>query len=399
MKSLKFMQKLLFVLLTLSIWTCGSDDNEESIVANKYLVSSSLVSSITSTQVALFSGQLGLSNVSDLLIYGFSTYTIEYKTTFLGEQITASGLVSIPISDLSFPLASIQHGTIAANEDAPSVSPLDNIFSSAIASAGYVAIVPDFIGFGSSADKVHPYYFEPHIALPIVDMIKATKEFLKENNIGYKDELFLGGYSEGGYATMVTHKLIENSFNEEFNLIASAPASGGYDIKHMQEYFFSLETYNNPFYMAYVGLSYQTVLNSSLLPGIFQEPYASNIPMLFDGTMSGSQINASLTSNVSDLLTPNFLNNFDTDVEFSEIRTSFIENSPVNWIPKAPIYMYHGTADITVPYENSQMSYDKLIAAGASEDIVKFIPLENATHATGVVPYFIDVLKKFDALK
>lgn len=399
MNLLKALIKFWVVFLVFIAVSCGSDNNEEPVIQNEYLVSSSKVSAFSAGQVALFTSQFGLSDVNDLLVNGFETYKIEYSTEFLGQSIIASGLINIPIGDGVFPIVSLQHGTIAANADAPSVNPTENLLFSAVASAGYIAVVPDFIGFGSSADIVHPYYYEPHIAEPIVDMLRATKEFLVENEIQYDDKLFLGGYSEGGYATMVTHKLIENSFDNEFNLIASAPASGGYDIKHMQEYFFSLETYHNPFYLAFVGLSYETVLGTNIIPLIFQEPYASNIPTLFDGSKSGSEINALLTDNVSDLLTEDFLTNFDTDAKYSEIKTKFIENSPLNWVPKASMYMYHGTSDITVPYSNSEASYDKLIVAGASKDIVQFIPIEGANHSTGALPYFIDVLRKFEALK
>jgi len=399
MLKFKYLKNLVLLIVIISFVGCGSDESSEPVILNDYLTSSVKLQSYSSTDVASVAGAFGLSEVSDLLTLGFTVHKIEYKTQYLGEEITASGLISIPTSTASFPLMSLAHGTIASNSEAPSQNITSNLLFVAVASAGYITIVPDFIGFGSSADKIHPYYFEEHIATPCVDMIRAAKEFLKQESIAYEDKLFLGGYSEGGYVTMVTQKLIETSFPDEFNLVASAPSSGGYDVKHMQEYFFSLSTYQQPFFIAYVSMSYKTVLGLDFIADVFKEPYASRIPALFDGSKSGGLINAELTDNVSDLLTENFLANFDTDAKFEPIKNAFLANSPVNWIPKTRTFMYHGTLDITVPYNNSVVSYNKLLAAGASTDIVSFTPLENKTHTTGAIPYFIDVLKKFDALK
>ena len=56
-------------------------------------------------------------------------------------------------------------------------------------------------------------------------------------------------------------------------------------------------------------------------------------------------------------------------------------------MPQIPIFMYHGDADITVPYQNSVDVYNQFIANGASTDVVTFTTLEGGTHGTGVVPY------------
>jgi len=394
---LQKLSRFLLIILLFNLSGCSSDEENDPI-EYEYIIFSEFISSSSGDLTRSLAKLNGLVESNELFDHDFQTHRIEYKTEFLGEEIVASGLLSIPNFG-PHPFISLQHGTIAADAAAPSNNPEDNFVFSAIAAAGYITLVPDFIGFGSSVDEVHPYYYEEHIATPIVDMVRAAKEYLDVMGITYKDELFLAGYSEGGYATMVTHKLIESEFSNEFNLIASAPASGGYDIKHFQEYFFTLETYPQPYCMAFVGLAYETVLGTDLISEIFNEPYASNIPSLFDGSNSSSVINAALTTNVSEFLTADFLNDFETDPKFSAIKSAFIANSPVDWIPQAPMYMYHGTADITVPFENSVVTFDKLIAAGASPSTLTFISLEGKTHATGAVPYFDDFLVKFDALK
>src|SRR4029078_9011448 len=127
---------------------------------------------------------------------------------------------------------SFQHGTIAAHSQAPSVLPLNSselILYAALASPGFITDAPDFIGFGSSSNVMHPYYVQDLTASAVIDMLKAAKELAREKGITFNSKLFLSGYSQGGYATMATHKAIEKNGLDGYDLIASFPSSGGYD--------------------------------------------------------------------------------------------------------------------------------------------------------------------------
>ena len=91
---------------------------------------------------------------------------------------------------------------------------------------------------------------------------------------------------------MSAHHNLENNNYKGINLVASAPASGGYDITGMLNYFLSLETYHVPYYIAYVAMGYKTSYDWDIgLNSIFNEPYASIIPDYFNGKYSGSEIN------------------------------------------------------------------------------------------------------------
>ena len=47
--------------------------------------------------------------------------------------------------------------------------------------------------------------------------------------------------------------------------------------------------------------------------------------------------------------------------------------------PKKKMIMYHGTDDITVPYQNSVDTYNSFISLGADKNIVEFIDLIEKT--------------------
>jgi pimeloyl-ACP methyl ester carboxylesterase len=253
--------------------------------------------------------------------------------------------------------------------------------------------VPDFLGFGSSEEILHPYYVEEWTATSVIDLVRASKEFALMEGLEPGDELFLAGYSEGGYATMAAHKYIQENPGTGLNVTASGPASGGYDLNHMRNYFFSVDEYSEPYYLGYVILAYlQETESVQPLSDYFKEPYASRLPDLFDGSKSGGQINAALTSEIEDLISDELLESFDTSDKFADFRRHLNENSLTDWYPTAPMRLYHGTADVTVPYENTVITYNQLLEKQGEKSNVSLFPIEGGTHGTGFLPYAESVI-------
>lgn len=389
---------VLLVIFMLGVTGCHNDDDEVKPEIVK-LVESNLLFERSKQELQLAAGVAGFEELKPFLDYDIRVYEITYKTDYLGQEIIASGLVGFPDTNESIPMLSFQHGTIVKHSDAPTEDDYYPLLAS-MASAGYILLIPDYIGFGSSADLLHPYYRADLMATSVMDMMLAARELAVLEGFDFNRKAFLAGYSEGGYATMATHKAIEENGLEGIELVASAPAAGGYDVKGMQEYLFSQETYNEPYYLAYVALAYQTTYDwDQPLSDFFQEPYASGIPGYFDGSLSGSEINDMLTDTVANLVTPDFLTGIDTDPKYANIEAAFEENSLTGWAPHATMLMYHGTADNTVPYQNSVDTYESLLAAGASPNKVQLIPLDGATHSSGLVPYITDAIERFETLK
>lgn len=397
MKKLHFW--LLFAALTSLTFSCSDDE----VTEKKVLVSSSLYLTRSASELRTFLGAAGIDLPLEELEYDVEIYKVNYLTNYKDEEITASGLVILPKVTSSVGILSFQHGTIAAHNQAPTALALNSgelILYAALASPGFITVVPDFIGFGASAELMHPYYVEDLTASAILDNIKAGKELAQQKGISFNQKLFLAGYSQGGYATMATHKAIEENGFPGYNLIASFPAAGGYDIKGVQEYFFGLETYDEPFFLPYVAYAYQTAFDwTQPLSNFFNEPYATKIPALFDGSKSGSAINAELSTTISVLVNNDLLANIDTDAKYEYIVDAFEENSLVDFTPTIPIFMYHGSADVTVPYQNSVDSYARYIDNGASPNVVKFFTIEGGTHYTGFFPYAEDFVPRLLELK
>lgn len=328
---------------------------------------------------------------TDQMTYNVDFYKIEYKTVYKGNEITASGIVMVPDTKDGLSTLSYQHGTIASNAEAPSqlqVSDFQLILYQAVASTGMITAVPDYIGFGASRDLMHPYYIEEPTAQAVVDNIYGARNLADELELNVNGRLYLAGYSQGGYATMATHKFIEEEGIEGFELKASFSGAGGYDVKGFQEYFFEQEVYPQPFFLAYVAQAYKVTLDfDEDLSLFFNDPYASAIPSYFDGTFTGEQINSKLNDTIRVLVNPEYLNHSETDERFAVVNNAFVENGLLDWKPTIPVYMYHGDADMTVPYQNSVDTYDQLVQNGADGSVLVFTTIPNGSHSTAFLPF------------
>ena len=391
------MNKLKILLITtFLIFSCNN--NEE--ITKVHLDTFTKLFSIDKETILSIVAESEFDNLVNYLEYDISVYSITYNTLYKGDQIKASGLVAFPDTEKGMPILNFNHGTTSLHSDAPTEDLFQYSFFSNAASAGYIFVIPDYLGFGVSDNIVHPYYRSEITGQTVVDMIRATKELAREEGYNFNGDVFLSGYSEGGFATMSAHYNLENNNYSGINLVASAPAAGGYDIIGMLDYFLSKETYHVPYYIAYVAMGYKTSYDWDLpLSAMFNEPYASIIPDYFNGKYSGYEINSVLTDDLSLLLTSNFRNNIYSDSDLKVIVDAFEENSLDNWVPKTKMLMYHGTSDITVPYQNSVDTYNNFISKGASQSVIEFIPLNGKTHSSGSLPYIIDLFDKFNSLK
>jgi hypothetical protein len=160
----------------------------------------------------------------------------------------------------------------------------------------------------------------------------------------------------------------------------------------MQERLFAMDTYDSPFYLGYITLAYRDAYGfNSILTDFFQEPYATRMPGLFDHQKGSGEINSQLTTDMAALIQPDLRSGFLTDQRYKYLVDAFADNSLTDWKPTKRMFMYHGTADKTVPFANSQHTYDLLIGNGASPAVVSFTALPG-DHTSAVTPYVGSVL-------
>ena len=387
-----------FSLLLVFFFVACENTEDPTVTSSPKLISSEKIALRTPTEAKVFASTLGLDSLSGHLKYNSDIYRITYKTLYKNNTITASGIVCIPRRDDGMDVMSLQRGTIVAHDEAPSVdvsvggSSFGNL--QYLSCIGMILAFPDQIGFGSSNQFLHPYYVKDPSSQAILDMITATKELILDKGKSLSGKLYLAGYSQGGYLTLAAHREMQlgDKVPTGFSHTASFAAAGGYLVKGVQEFFFSQTTYGQPFYMGFVAMAYKNYYDwSSPMSIFFQEPYATKMPSLFNGSLSGDMINDSLTTVVANLLEPNFLANIDTDPKYTDLLDAFEENSLVDFVPDVALVLYHGDQDITVPYQNSVDAFAKFNSLGAGPNLV-FVTLPGADHGSGFIPYLKDVL-------
>lgn len=340
----------------------------------------------------------------DQVRYGVTVYTISYYTQFQGERILASGLVCLPdVTTDSTSLLLGFHGTITAHREAPSNFNLlqENISGFELfASLGFVSIIPDYIGFGASENVMHPYYHYASAGAPSMDMVYAAEELLIKLNAAYQKELFMIGYSQGGYMSLATARYFEENLADtaDLTLRGVAAGAGAYHIAGVMEQIIRNNVYPSPAYLAYVIYAYhQTYGWDDPLTDYFQAPYAAMIPGLFDGSQSQGDINRQLTQNMSELLNPVFLASL-RDGSNTRFLNALEENRVDNWAPRTAVRLYHDQNDEIVPIADSEETYETMQGLGA-QDVAYFPYDEGGSHSEGIqpmlnraAPWFISLL-------
>ncbi|PWW46991.1 pimeloyl-ACP methyl ester carboxylesterase [Melaminivora alkalimesophila] len=326
---------------------------------------------------ALQEGQSKLSEVAPPR-YSVATYRLVYRTVDKdGAPVRASGLVAVPQKPAgsSSPVISYQHATTFQNANAPSINLQPGEPPLVLASLGYIVVAADYVGFGESQGLPHPYLQSDATARAVLDMIGAAQEWRRLERVPDNGQLYLVGYSEGGYATMAAQREMERSGSPlRAQLQASLPAAGPYDV--------------------------QATLDGLL--GRVREEYPEIAWLLKPGTLKhlGSKVRAEVRRALLRELTPD-----DADVAYdarfidhylADDRDALREQASVHWgwTPGAPVFLFHGRDDQTVPFAASESARDTLVATqGAPVQLQECERTVPAGHLQCVPEYFEHALQ------
>jgi pimeloyl-ACP methyl ester carboxylesterase len=302
------------------------------------------------------------------LNYSVETISVNYYTTDgTGKQTVASGALIIPQGGSNLPLASIQHGTQTKNNLVASVSPMNStegIIGLIMASMGYMVVVPDYPGFGAS-HVTHPYTHAESLIPSVIDLMRAARTYSSQHQITLDGKVFLTGYSEGGYATLVTQRKIELEYSQEFNLTAVAPMAGPYDLNGMMQTLFQTGQYNHTAYVAFIITAYNNIYGWNRLNDFFKAPYSTIVQNLFDGSKTFGEVENQLPATFSELVKSDFVNNVNNGSE-TDFISAMQENTLLDWIPQTPINFFHGDEDDISPYQNALTAVERLTANGGT---------------------------------
>ena len=398
MKANLFIIKASFILFVISA-TFSSCTKDDQIPDNKYFVSKELAVSFKKdyivTQLNTIGESIeGVTQLIPLVKSDIDVYSITYKTTIGGKEITASGLVAVPTEPGEYPVLSFQNGTNTVNAYAPSQFPIDFSYQmiEAVASMGYVVVIADYPGFGASSNIPHPYLVKDPTVQSLVDMLFAAKELVNSElpGISLNNDFYLLGYSQGGWATLALDKALELDYSTDFNLKGSVCGAGPYNILLLLQDMVDATAYPMPVYLGYIINAY-SFYNQFTNPvtDLLNEPYASRLSSLYTGLLTFDQINNQLTNSIPGLLNPDFLAGFSTSSKYSSVRDALTRNSVSAWKSKIPLLLIHGGSDAQVNPISTENMYTGMLQAGTADNICTKVILSGYDHGDGVVPSMI----------
>jgi hypothetical protein len=381
----------------------GGGGSPEPVAVQVVAPSPTQIASVTKAEAtAIFTAaQVPLVPLYDVKIYKISYLTPDET----GALINASGALVVPQRLAApAPLLSSQHGTTTLKLDVastapPAGQPYVHLEALAFGTAGYVTVLPDYIGYGDSGNRFHPYLHAKTLSAAVVNLLRAAKTYCATNNIALSGKLFLSGYSEGGYATMAATKEIQENHAAEFAITASAPMAGPYDLSTSLFDVLSSASYPSPGFIAFAFWAYDRVYALNMLNQVFMPVFAAKMDILFDGSHElAGEINPALSTEIATLFQGQFLTDFKGSGALA-LKSRIQENNLYNWTPAVAIRLIHCKSDDRVAFKNSQTTFSTFSTNGAKRFVQLVDPNPAGTHATCAGPAVLAAKTWFDTLR
>ena len=386
-----------FVILILLNISCSKEDDFKPATRGK-LLESTLNGSLSQSEII---SRITEFESNDIALHGVKFYSITYRTEYLGKPIDTKGLLILPIDVDTVRLIMYCHGTeipsalLGADKITPSSYKGDlkthrDVRNMGLgwASAGYAVFIPDYVGYGLTLGKDHPYLYFPEMFLSNFDGLLAVKSFLAETELVYDNRLFLAGWSQGAGAALSAHKYIQEKHSPSFTVVATSGLAGPYNFEKT-----AIETLKKRdeevAILPIISWGIYSLNKFSSLKRPTDQLYAYPVFDQLSSVLTPSNKASNVFNNV-------FLSKLldGTDVEF---RKELTDNSfHQNWVPIGKVFLHHGDADRIVPYYNSKDAYDGLTAAGGD---ITFYTYSGGDHDTELGNFIVKTLNDFNLIK
>ena len=389
------------VIVVLFISSCSNDTIDAITVTHNNergeLVSYTNVGELNTNQIVSINTSEG--DISNYAQHAVDVYSVVYNSLDNEELLQVSGLVMIPQGlSSSLPLIQYHHGTtmpISGEDEIPSnyagttnYQTEIHFVGATMASNGYVVSLPDYVGYGKSKDREHPYTYHHELAEVSVDMLRATEQLLEILKINFSSDVFLTGWSEGGGAGLAVHKYLELNYPNEFNLKGSSLFAGPYDYLGFIRHIFTNKTEETENITIYNWSSYVLNKYHSSLQRSGDQIWKYNVNNQFDALNTPSYTaEAVWKASFMD----NILANNDSQFIQAAQENSLIEG----WTPTKNVFFHSGTSDLIVPHFNSVNAYNKFNQEGAPVQLYEY---QGGDHYTPLFEYVTKTLDDFNDL-
>ena len=304
-----------------------------------------------------------------------------------GSPLKQSGKLIFPAEGPIKNMILVSHYTIGANYECPSETfPLEAI----LASKGYAVVIADYIGFGITAHRIHPYMHTESTARSVVDMALAVKPYLEHiGRTPESEEVILFGYSQGGTTTLAVMDMLQDECFDVFPIKQVYAGGGPYDLAATFDYSMEVGVTGIPCAIPMIvqgvnegerlDLDMKTFFNKRLLDNYDEWINSKRYTV--------KQINMNIGSkDLREIMTD--AGRDRTHGETAILYKALLKNSTLNFIPLAPIYLFHSRQDQTVPFINAVRAEDYFKGYDIHYDFGDY-----GIHSMGAVRFVLTVYK------
>lgn len=353
--------------------------------------------------------------------YDVDLYRVIYKTTvpeLNNKDTTASGLLAIPVLATNSlaqtegttppssrsPLAMYLHGTTFSKAEAPSNPELTMETRLAVAqyagASGMILCCPDYIGKGSISPESDTYLIRGSTQRAVIDMLKATRTILSHLNIHTSDELFVMGWSQGGWATLVT---LQACSEEQISVTAASAACAPADTYlTVSRWLYNPQPSDAewlPGAMAIHLCANDDYLNLGIAEFAIKPEYLQLCRQFYNSEIDFSDFSDRTPHTVLELLTEQFIDS--GKIGRSPYWQSLHDLQGWRWPNRTPLHVYYGENDEVVPPSIARLPEEFHALLG--HDLTKAISTGQTNHREAfleavrlTVNYFEGFLKTKD---
>ncbi len=235
-----------------------------------------------------------------------------------------------------------------------------------LSALGYIVVSADYVGFGTTQGMDHPYLTATPSANSVVDLLTAAQTWRLQQGVADNGQLFLAGYSEGGYVTMAAQRAIQQAGGTlQQQLQATVPGAGPYDVQ--------------------VTLDVLLARLPSWLQVLFKPEHLRDASETVRNEIRRFLLSQLLPGDADVAYQTLFIDRY-----LADDKAAIAANHSVHlgWAPQVPVYMFHGKDDQTVPYAASQSALQTWQAAGAKGVTLTDCTTGDRGHLQCVPEYF-----------
>jgi len=327
-----------------------------------------------------------------------------YKVTYpsvvpeLGNRPTrASGLLAVPETGATaMPMVSYQHGTVFDRTYVPSRpenSAETRLMLARFAAQGDIVVAADYFGRGDS-DLPDSYLVKDSTQQAAYDMLLAARAVLAHLGLG-PTQLFLSGWSQGGWATMAFLQKLEDAGETPR---AAAVASGPMDIAlAVNRWMNNPQPIDAVYLPAVVALQLQAKAFYNGLPGVdgaaIKPDYLSAARDFYAGRIDYWAFAKKTPAKLADFIDDGFR------AEVAAGRGAYwraLEASQVyRWQRRTPVRSWYGGSDEVTPVDLARLAAQAAkLSGGASFEAID--AGDKADHRAVFIHAILDQKAWFD---